>query len=139
MQNQEEAARIVENMFSNDAFSQWLGIEVKLVEAGHCRLEMTIRPEMLNGFAIAHGAISYALADSALAFASNSQGRHALSVETSIAHMAPLRAGDTIAAEAIEEQCSYRLARYRVEVRKAGESELAALFRGTVYRKDQPW
>lgn len=139
MQNQEEAARIVEHMFSKDAFSQWLGIEVKVVEAGHCRLEMTIRPEMLNGFAIAHGAISYALADSALAFASNSQGRHALSVETSIAHIVPLRAGDTIIAEAIEEQRSYRLARYRVEVRKAGERELAALFRGTVYRKDQPW
>lgn len=139
MPNQEEAAKIVESMFSNDAFSQWLGIEVKVVEPGYCRLEMTIRREMLNGFEIAHGAVSYALADSALAFASNSQGRHALSVETSIAHIVPLRAGDIITAEAIEEQRSYRLARYRVEVRKTGESELAALFRGTVYRKEQQW
>jgi acyl-CoA thioesterase len=46
---------------------------------------------MLNGFGIAHGGISYSLADSALAFASNSHGRKAVSIETSISHTESLK------------------------------------------------
>ena len=42
---------------------------------------------MLNGFSIAHGGISYSLADSALAFAANSYGKKAVSIETSISHI----------------------------------------------------
>jgi acyl-CoA thioesterase len=134
----EKAERIVDQMYSKDAFSQWLGIEVVAVAAGHCVLRMEVRETMLNGFGIAHGGISYSLADSALAFASNSQGRHALSIETSISHTAPLKAGDIITATATEEQCSRRIGLYRVEVRKA-DGQLAAIFKGTVYRKSQDW
>lgn len=139
MEEEKKATEIVSAMYSKDAFSQWLGIEVKTIRPGYCQLQMTIRPEMLNGFGIAHGAITYALADSALAFASNARGRHAVSIETSIAHIEPLRAGETIVAEAREEQLGRRLARYRIEVRKVEGTELSALFRGTVYRKDTPW
>ena len=63
---------------------------------------MTIRQEMTNGFAIAHGGITYSLADSALAFASNGHGRRAVSVETSISHTVALRTGDVITATAEE-------------------------------------
>ncbi len=139
MSEEEKAARIAEQMFSQDAFSQWFGMQIQEVKPGYSRLQMTVRPEMLNGFQIAHGAITYALADSAFAFASNSQGRHAVSIETSIAHLKPLRAGDLIIAEAYEEQLSYRLGRYRIEIRLAGEEKLVALFRGTVYRKEEDW
>jgi len=134
----EKAERIVDQMYRKDAFSQWLGIEKVTIAAGHCVLRMEVRETMLNGFGIAHGGISYSLADSALAFASNSQGRHALSIETSISHTAPLKAGDIITATATEEQCSRRIGLYRVEVRKA-DGQLAAIFKGTVYRKSQDW
>lgn len=134
----EKAERIVDQMYRKDAFSQWLGIEKVTVAAGHCVLKMVVRETMLNGFGIAHGGISYSLADSALAFASNSQGRHALSIETSISHTAPLKAGDIITATATEEQCSRRIGLYRVEIRKA-DGQLAAIFKGTVYRKSQDW
>ena len=70
----DKAEQIVSKMIENDAFSQWLGIEVINVSEGTCKLKMTIRDEMTNGFKIAHGGISYALADSALAFAANSYG-----------------------------------------------------------------
>ena len=70
-----QSEKIVDKMYQNDAFSQWLGIEVVEVKDGYCKLNMTVRKEMLNGFQIAHGGIAYSLADSALAFASNSHGR----------------------------------------------------------------
>lgn len=134
----ERAERIVDQMYTKDAFSQWLGIERLSVKAGYCALKMVLRAEMLNGFGIAHGGITYSLADSALAFASNSRGKHALSIETSISHTAPLLAGDEITAIATEEQYSRRIGLYRVEIRKA-DGQLAALFKGTVYRKSEDW
>ncbi|MEQ8705962.1 MAG: hotdog fold thioesterase [Phaeodactylibacter sp.] len=134
----ETAEQIVDQMFTQDAFSQWLGIDRIAVKPGYCVLKMVVRTEMLNGFGIAHGGISYSLADSALAFASNSRGRHALSIETSISHTAPLQSGDAITATATEEQCSRRIGIYRVEIRKA-DGQLAAIFKGTVYRKSQDW
>lgn len=132
------AEQIVDLMFRQDAFSQWLGIERVEVKPGFCELKMVVRAEMTNGFGIAHGGITFSLADSALAFASNAQGRHALSVETSISHTAPLREGDEITAIANEEHCSYHIGFYRVEVRKA-DGQLAAIFKGTVYRKSKDW
>ena len=134
----EVAKQIVNQMYAQDAFSQWLGIERVAVKPGSCVLKMKVRAEMLNGFGIAHGGISYSLADSALAFASNSRGKHALSIETSISHTTPLHAGDEIIATATEEQCSRRIGIYRVEIRSV-DGQLAALFKGTVYRKSQDW
>ncbi|HRN99099.1 MAG TPA: PaaI family thioesterase, partial [Flavobacterium sp.] len=84
---------IVNKMFENDAFSRWLGISVDEIQAGRAVLSMTIRPEMTNGFGIAHGAITYAIADSALAFAANGHGRQSVSIDTSINHIESLKAG----------------------------------------------
>jgi len=88
--------KIINKMFDQDAFSQWLGIEIIDVSEGFCQLKMTVRKEMLNGFQIAHGGIAYSLADSALAFASNSHGRKSLSVETSISHTVSVKEGDVL-------------------------------------------
>lgn len=129
---------IVARMYENDYFSQWLGIERLEVRAGYCRLALRIRRDMLNGFGLAHGGIAYSLADSALAFAANSQGRHALSIETSISHTAPLEEGERIVAEASEIQLSHRIGIYRVEIRRESGA-LAAVFKGTVYRKTKEW
>jgi acyl-CoA thioesterase len=130
-------AQIVDTMMSKDAFSQWLGMEVLNIEAGTCTLKMTLRAEMLNGFGIAHGAITYALADSALAFASNSHGRQALSVDTSINHIEALREGDSIIATAKEESLKNRFGVYTIQILK--DETLVAHFKGTVYRTEKEW
>ena len=78
------AKKVVDKMISGDAFSQWLGIEVLEITEGFCKLKMTVRDEMTNGFNIAHGGIAYSLADSCLAFAANADGIQAVSIETSI-------------------------------------------------------
>ena len=132
------AKKIVDQMYDQDAFSQWLGIERILDGPGVSKLRMVIREEMVNGFGIAHGGISFSFADSAFAFASNSQGKHAVSIETSISHLIPLKVGDVIFAEAIEQSLGNRIAIYEVRITKES-GELAALFKGTVYRKNTDW
>ena len=124
-----DSRAIVDKMYRDDAFSQWLGISIQSVEAGYCKLKMRINETMLNGFGLAHGGIAYSLADSALAFASNSRGRHAVSVETSISHLEKLQAGDEITAEATEVSVRNTIALYRVEIRT--KSNLVAVFNGT--------
>ena len=133
----ERSANITGRMMENDLFSQWMKIEVISTGEGSCHLRMLIRPEMCNGFGIAHGGITYSLADSALAFASNSRGRHALSIETSISHLRPLNPGTQIEAMAKELHLTYRTGLYEVVIR-SGE-ETVALFKGTVYRKEDEW
>ncbi len=125
-------------MMEKDFFSQWLGIQLLETKEGFCRLSMTIREEMCNGFSIAHGGIAYSLADSAVAFASNAHGRHAVSIETSISHIRPLMAGDVITAIATEKSISNKIAIYEVQVVK-DNGPLVALFKGTVYRKNTEW
>lgn len=137
MEKQAIAEKVVDTMFANDYFSQWLGIERLRVEPGHCILQMKIRKEMLNGFSIAHGGIAYSLADSALAFASNSHGRKSLSIETSISHTVSLQEGDVILATANEISLTNKLGIYYITITRHGDT--VALFRGTVYRTSKEW
>jgi acyl-CoA thioesterase len=130
--------KIVSKMYDNDWFSQWLGIERLEVKQGKCVLRMTIRKEMLNGFAIAHGGITYSLADSALAFASNSHGRMSVSVETSISHTESLKEGDVITATAEEMSLSNKVGVYHITVSNQ-HNKVVALFKGTVYRTSKEW
>ncbi|MGH1433582.1 MAG: hydroxyphenylacetyl-CoA thioesterase PaaI [Lewinella sp.] len=138
MEHKMSAEEIVGQMLSKDAFSNWLGIEVLEIAPGFSRIRMVVRPEMVNGFGIGHGGISFSFADSAFAFASNSRGQHAVSIDTAINHLAPVQVGDVLIATAKEEHLGRRLGHYKVEVRREAE-ELVALFKGIVYRKDQNW
>ena len=130
--------KIIDRMMEKDLFSQWLGIERVEEGEGYSQLKMVIRPEMCNGFEIAHGGISFAFADSALAFASNSHGQHAVSIETSISHIKPLKTGDVIIATAREKHLANNIGHYEVTVTKS-DGQLVALFKGTVFRKETAW
>ena len=124
-------------MMANDGFTAWLGAECVEIGNGFCSLKMTIRKEMCNGFGIAHGGITYSLADSALAFASNSHGKQAVSIETSISHLLPLHAGDVVIAIAKEKSLGKKIAVYEVTIQRGAET--VAIFKGTVYRKSKEW
>ena len=124
-------------MFDNDPFSKWLGISIESVSKGSCTLSMVIKKDMLNGFGIAHGGITYSIADSALAFAANTHGKQSVSVDTSINHIEVLKEGDEIVAIATEESLKNRFAFYKIEIKRA--DELVALFKGTVYRTNKDW
>lgn len=125
-------------MYDHDPFSIWLGIERVTVAPGRCVLRMTVRNEMLNGFAIAHGGITYSLADSCLAFASNSYGIQAVSVETSISHTKAVKEGDVLTATSQEMSLGNRIGIYHITVTDQHNSTVA-LFKGTVFRTGKAW
>jgi acyl-CoA thioesterase len=132
------AKRVVDQMFNNDPMSQWLGIERVQDGPGISVLRMTVRQEMLNGFDIAHGGITYSLADSALAFASNSHGIQSVSIETSISHVAPVKLGDVLTTRVVEQNLTKRTGLYAVEVFNQNQT-VVAFFKGTVYRTGKLW
>jgi acyl-CoA thioesterase len=131
-------SQIVSTMYEKDYFSQWLGIEVIESSEGKSILQMKVKKEMLNGFGIAHGGITYSLADSALAFASNSHGKKAVSIETNISHLKTVHENDLLRATAHLKSISNKIGLYEVEITN-GEGILVALFKGTVYRTREEW
>ena len=129
---------IVAQMMEADAMSQWLGIEVVESAPGVCRCRMGVRDDMVNGFGIAHGAITYALADSTLAFAVNAQGRHAVSVTSTIQHLAPVMLGDVIESQAIMRSEGQRVVHVDVEVTNQ-RGERVAWLTATGYKRSTSW
>jgi len=130
--------KIINKMFDQDAFSQWLGIKIVEVSEGNCQLQMPVRSEMLNGFQIAHGGIAYSLADSALAFASNSHGRKSLSVETSISHTVSVKEGNVLTAATEELSLSDKIGVYLITITNQ-DNQKVAYFKGTAYRTSKEW
>ena len=129
---------IVAQMIDRDAFSQWLDLEVVESGPGQCRCRMTVREDMVNGFGIAHGAITYALADSTLAFAVNAQGQHAVSITSTVQHLAPVKVNDMLTANAIPRFDGGRIAHVDVEVTNQ-EGALVAWLTATGYKMSKTW
>ena len=130
------AKKIVDKMLAEDKFSEWLGIQVVSVEQGHCILKMKVREEMVNGFGIAHGGIAFSFADSAFAFACNSNGKITVALDVSISFPKPIKNGDVLIAEAKEINKTNRTGLYLIEV-KNQHDDLVALFKGTCFRTEK--
>ena len=132
-----EGTKIPYKMLSQDAYSQWLGIEILECEIGRCKVALKVRPEMLNSMQKAHGGITYSLADTAFGFAANTHGKFAVSIETSINHIEAVNEGDYLVAESVIEKVNNKLGFNIIEVKRHGE--LVALFKGVVYRTQKDW
>ena len=124
-------------MLSLDPFSQWLGIEILECEIGNCKVGMTVRKEMLNSMGKAHGGITYSLADTAFGFSANTNGKYAVSIDTSINHIEALEEDDYIIASATLESLKNKVGFYIIEIKK--ENTLVALFKGVAYRTGKDW
>jgi acyl-CoA thioesterase len=133
MNEQRLAERVVNGMLERDAFSAWLGLELLEVRPRYAAVRMRVRPDMMNGFGVCHGGVTFSLADSAFAFASNTHGRVTVSIDNSITYPGAVSSGDVLTAVASEESAANRIAFYAVRVTNQHES-VVALFRGTVYR-----
>jgi acyl-CoA thioesterase len=132
------AKNIVDKMYNDDKFSQWLGIERIVVEEGHCILKMKVRDEMVNGFGIAHGGIAFSFADSALAFASNAYGRLSVALDCSISFPVAVNVNDVLTCEARELSITKKTATYLIEITNQ-KNQKVAFFKGTVYRTNKEW
>lgn len=132
-----DGAQIPHKMLSLDPFSRSMGIEILESRVGYCKVALTVRKEMLNSHGFAHGGVTYTLADTAFGFASNTYGRYAVSIESSINHIEAVVAGDYLVAEATIDVTKNKLGFHIVEVRRG--DEIVALFKGVVYRTQKPW
>ncbi|MEQ8909807.1 MAG: hotdog fold thioesterase [Vicingaceae bacterium] len=132
-----KAQKVYESMMKTDYCSQWLGIEPLKIEEGECHLQMKVRKEMLNGFGILHGGIAYTLADSALAFASNSYGRVSPLINGNMVYARSAVEGDILRAEAKVFAISHKKADIDVDIYCNEESEPFYRMRGTVYRSSK--
>ena len=129
---------IIDKMMAEDKMSQWLGIEILDYTPGSVSLKMTVRDEMVNGFGVTHGGITYCIADSALAFSANSHGLRSMSIETSISHLSKVQTGDVLTVQSKELSLSRKIGVYEMDVYNQDDI-LVAHFKGTVYRSDKVW
>lgn len=102
MTPEQRARRSAEAMWAGDTASRGLGMEILEVGPGRAVLSMTLREDMVNGHAIGHGGLTFALADSAFAFACNSYNRTTVAAGAEIRFRAPTRLGDLLLATATE-------------------------------------
>lgn len=138
MESKSLATLVVDKMYNNDPFSLWLGIERVDESEGRSTLKMKVRNDMLNGFGIIHGGVTFSLADSALAFASNSHGIQSVSIDNSINYFEPAKEGDILTATTEEIRITNKLGLYHIAITNQDGKKIA-IFKGMVYRTGKPW
>lgn len=120
-------------MLNQDFFSQWMGIKLIEIKEHYCLIEMPIKAEMINGLKTVHGGVTFAFADSALAFSSNNSGDAAVALNCVINFTKAVRLGDTLRAESTLVADTRKTGIYDIKITNQNQ-ELCASFRGTVYK-----
>ena len=123
----EQAQQRAEAMYARDTASQALGIAVSDVSPGRATATMTVTAAMVQGHGTCHGGYLFLLADTAFAFACNTE-RDAVAAGADVEFLAPVRAGDVLVAVAAERVQRGRSGLYDVTVRRGDEVVLE--FRG---------
>ncbi len=122
-----------EYMLNQDFFSQWMGVKIIEIKEKYCLLEMPIKPEMINGLKTVHGGVTFAFADTALAFSSNNTGEASVALNCTINFAKAVREGDVLQAESILVSDTRKTGIYDIKVTNQNQ-DLVAAFRGTVYK-----
>ena len=123
------AARCADAMWAEDDASKAMGMQIVSVREGSAVLSMTVKENMVNGPGMCHGGMIFSLADSAFAFACNSQNFAAVAAGASIDFLAPASAGDVLTASASIVSQGKKTGLYDVAVRNQ-INRLVAQFRG---------
>src|SRR5215218_7018800 len=139
------AAKVGASMFAADRASRdFMGLELVSCEPGRAVMRMAVREAMLNGHDICHGGLIFTLADSTFAFACNSRNNVTVAASCSIEFLRPVRLGDVLTCEGVEQILQGRHGIYDMTVTNQ-HGELVAVFRGkstqiqgTVVPEDTP-
>ena len=115
-------------MWADDPASRAMGMALRELAPGRAVVEMAVRADMVNGYAVAHGGLVAALADSAFALACNSRGTRTVAAGFDVAFLEPAHEGDVLVATAEERALRGRSGIYDVTVRR-GDTVIAE-FRG---------
>jgi acyl-CoA thioesterase len=130
------AQRCAEHMYENDAASQALGIKITEVHCGRAVAVMAVKDFMLNGHKTCHGGQIFTLADSAFAFACNSQNQAAVALSCTIDFVSPAFENDILTATAEELHQGGRSGVYQIKITNQNQ-QLIALFKGNSARIKQ--
>ncbi|HVC02550.1 MAG TPA: hydroxyphenylacetyl-CoA thioesterase PaaI [Steroidobacteraceae bacterium] len=127
------AQRSATALYAADLASQSLGMRLAAIAPRECTVTMTVRGDMINGLGTCHGGIIFALADSAFAFACNSDGAATVAASSTVEFLAAARVGDELTATARAVWQGRRAGLYDVQVVDQ-QGTLIALFRGRSQR-----
>lgn len=104
-------------MMRRDQASAMLGMVVERDEPGHAVVTMTVREDMLNGFAITHGGLVFTLADTAFALACNEDHPHVtVAGGADITFLKSTTTGQVLTATAVRRVVSGRNGLYDITV-----------------------
>ncbi|MEF3110235.1 hydroxyphenylacetyl-CoA thioesterase PaaI [Raoultella sp. WB_B2P2-3] len=129
----DKAWRNARAMYEHDTCAQTLGIDIIEMDEGYAQMTMTVAPNMLNGHQTCHGGQLFSLADTAFAYACNSQGLAAVASAASIDFLRPAFAGDQLVATARVRQQGKLTGVYDIEIVNQ-QQKIVALFRGKSHR-----
>jgi acyl-CoA thioesterase len=116
-------------MMQRDRASAALGMVVEKDAPGESIVSMPVREDMTNGFAITHGGLVFALADTAFAIACNEDERVTVAAGADITFLKSTRAGQTLTAHAVRRSLVGRTGVYDVTVTDE-TGDTVAEFRG---------
>lgn len=124
------ARRVAEKMLSKEGTGAAWGIVLEDARLGYARISMVLRADMMNGHGAVHGGITFALADTAFAYACNSRNETTVGHQATISYLAGAGVGETLIAEARETALVGRTGTYHVAVRTS-DGRAIAEFMGT--------
>jgi acyl-CoA thioesterase len=127
------AEAVAEGMYALDKAAQSWGVRIETIRPHYAVARMTVREDMLNSHGVCHGGILFALADTAFAYASNSENRATLATTCTITFAAAVPAGAELTATAEKRTRGGRTGVYDVTLTD-GNGEAVALFRGNSYQ-----
>lgn len=139
MEEKEKVWEIAKFMRENDKVAVWLDVELIEVDKGYALIGMKVREDMLNAAGICQGGAIFSFADFAFAIASNSHGKIALAISSTIYFVSPVKKDEYLFAEAKELNLTRKTGLYEVKVFEKETARLVALFTGQVYRKEDPF
>ena len=128
MTAQQLAEACARAMWAEDRASAGLGMTIARIAPGACDMTMPVEPRMVNGHGICHGGFIFTLADSAFAFACNTDNVRTVAAHCAITYLRPARLGDRLVAVAEVRAQEGRSGIYDIRV-TAGEAVIAE-FRG---------
>lgn len=125
----ERARRAAQSMWDDDRASTWFGMHLAEIGEGSAVMVLTVQAHHCNGHGMCHGGVTYALADSAFAFACNSRNQRTVAQQNSMTYVAAAWEGDILTACAREVSASGRSGIYDVKVTRQ-DGSVVAEFRG---------
>lgn len=127
----------LEAMWGHDKASQMLGMNLVFAATSKAKVSMIVRDDMVNGHNTCHGGLIFALADTAFAFACNSQNQVAVAGAATIDYLHPAYSRDVLVASADVVHQGGRNGLYDVTVTNQ-QQVVIAVFRGRSIRVNCP-